>query len=74
MTGGSTGESAPLTAAKAHVLELVADDYSDREIAPVLGCSPETVKNHMSHILRKLGVADGREAARLLRRKDHRDG
>ena len=65
------GESAPLTAAEAHVLELVGDDYSNSEIAAVLVCSPETVKSHVRHILRKLGVSDRREAARLWRRKDH---
>ena len=65
VTGGCLGESAPLTSAEAHVLEMVADDYSNSEIAEVLVCSPETVKSHMSHILRKLGVsgpAGGRPA------------
>ena len=65
------GESTPPTVAETQVLELVVDDYSNSEIAEVLVCSPETVKSHVSHILRKLGVSNRREAARLWRRKDH---
>lgn len=61
----------PVTESERRVLQLLADDYSNSEIAEVLVCSPETMKSHASHILRKLGVADRREAAQLWRRKDH---
>lgn len=39
------------------VLQLVADDRTDREIARELGIRERTVRAHVSRIILKLGVA-----------------
>jgi DNA-binding NarL/FixJ family response regulator len=52
-----------LTAREMEILELVVQGMSNREIAYHLRISHQTVKNHMTAILRKLGVAGRTEAA-----------
>ncbi len=54
---------APLTPREMEILELVVQGMSNREIAYNLGISHQTVKNHMTAILRKLRVAGRTEAA-----------
>ena len=61
--GGEVGG----TEREAEVLRLLADGYTDREIAEALTLSPRTVETHVSSLLRKLGVANRREAARRYR-------
>lgn len=59
----------PLTPREMEILELVVQGMSNRKIAYLLGISHQTVKNHMTAILRKLGAAGRTEAAvRALRR------
>jgi DNA-binding NarL/FixJ family response regulator len=59
----------PLTPREMEILELVVQGMSNREIAYNLGISHQTVKNHMTAILRKLGATGRTEAAvRALRR------
>ena len=53
----------PLTSREMEILELVVQGMSNREIAYHLGISHQTVKNHMTAILSKLGVADRTQAA-----------
>jgi two-component system NarL family response regulator len=45
------------------VLALIADGRDNTEIARLLFVSPSTVKNHVSHLLEKLGVANRVQAA-----------
>jgi DNA-binding NarL/FixJ family response regulator len=45
------------------IAALVAEGRTNREIAEALVLSPETVKSHVSRILRKLGAANRVEAA-----------
>jgi DNA-binding CsgD family transcriptional regulator len=59
-----------LTAREVEILRLVASRSSDREIASLLSISPRTVMHHVSHILKKLGVADRREATLVAARHD----
>lgn len=63
--GGSqaygTSDAAPLTAREADVLELLQDGRSNAEIAAVLQVGIETVRTHVRHIYRKLGVSTRRE-------------
>jgi DNA-binding NarL/FixJ family response regulator len=54
---------APLSPRETEILELVIQGMSNREIAYKLGISHQTVKNHMTSILSKLGVADRTQAA-----------
>jgi DNA-binding NarL/FixJ family response regulator len=54
---------APLSPREMEILELVIQGMSNREIAYQLGISHQTVKNHMTSILSKLGVADRTQAA-----------
>jgi DNA-binding NarL/FixJ family response regulator len=44
------------------VLELVAQGFSNEEIAAQLGLRPNTVKFHISEIFRRLGVRNRIEA------------
>ncbi|HEX6863597.1 MAG TPA: response regulator transcription factor [Thermoanaerobaculia bacterium] len=48
----------PLTEREIEVLRLLARGYSNREIGDALDIAEGTVKNHISHILSKLGVRD----------------
>lgn len=45
------------------VLALVVEGLINKEIGQRLGVSPNTVKNHIANITRKLGVADRTQAA-----------
>ena len=53
----------PLTSREMEILGLVVQGQSNREIAYHLGISHQTVKNHMTAILRKLGATGRTEAA-----------
>jgi DNA-binding NarL/FixJ family response regulator len=53
----------PLTPREMEILELVAQGMSNRKIAYHLGISHQTVKNHMTAVLRKLGATGRTEAA-----------
>jgi DNA-binding NarL/FixJ family response regulator len=48
----------PLTSRETAVLEEMAKGMSSKEIARALEISPQTVKNHISHVFSKLGVTD----------------
>jgi DNA-binding NarL/FixJ family response regulator len=54
---------AALTKREGEVLKQLALGLSNKEIAQALDISYETVKEHVQHILRKLGVADRTQAA-----------
>ncbi len=53
----------PLSAREMEILELIIQGMSNKEIAYHLGISHQTVKNHITTILGKLGVADRTQAA-----------
>jgi DNA-binding CsgD family transcriptional regulator/tetratricopeptide (TPR) repeat protein len=57
-----------LTPREAEVLTLVARGYTNREIAATLVISVRTAGVHVSHILRKLGAPNRREAAAIAHR------
>ncbi len=46
-----------LTASERHVLQLIADDKSTKEIADQLCISPRTVDHHRANVCSKLGVS-----------------
>lgn len=53
----------PLTKRESEVLKQLAFGLTNKEIAQTLGISYETVKEHVQHVLKKLGVADRTQAA-----------
>ena len=53
----------PLTHRESEVLVQLAEGLTNKEIALALGISYETVKEHVQHILRKIGVSDRTQAA-----------
>lgn len=55
-----------LTPREREVLDLIAQDYSNREIADALVIEVGTVKNHVHNILKKLDVSSRHEAAAFL--------
>jgi DNA-binding NarL/FixJ family response regulator len=52
-----------LTKRESEVLKQLAFGLTNKEIAQSLGISYETVKEHVQHILRKIGVSDRTQAA-----------
>ncbi|HET8626236.1 MAG TPA: response regulator transcription factor [Thermomicrobiales bacterium] len=63
------GSTNPLTARETAVLAQVAEGRSNQAIARALGISDQTVKNHITALLRKLGVADRTQAVLLALRR-----
>ncbi len=53
----------PLSPREMEILKYITDGFSNKEIAKALGISRQTVKNHMTSIMRKLAVNDRTQAA-----------
>ena len=53
----------PLSEREHEILRLIATGASNKEIAAGLYITEGTVKNHVTHILGKLGVRDRTQAA-----------
>lgn len=56
---------ADITQREKEVLYWLAKGYTNKEISSILILSEKTVKNHVSHILRKLDLTDRTKAAAL---------
>jgi len=76
-SGEADGETstppAHLTPRQAEVLRLLELGRSTKQIAQELHLSPETVKNHVRHLLRALGVNTRLEAVAAVRHGQARD-
>jgi two-component system response regulator DegU len=59
------GIAAPLTKRETEILTYVAEGNSNKEIARILSISEQTIKNHVSAILRKLNANDRAHAVTL---------
>jgi DNA-binding NarL/FixJ family response regulator len=53
----------PLTKRESEVLKQLTKGFTNKQIADELDISYETVKEHVQHILRKIGVTDRTQAA-----------
>ena len=53
----------PLTQREGEVLRQLANGLTNKQIAEALQVSYETVKEHVQHVLRKIGVSDRTQAA-----------
>jgi DNA-binding NarL/FixJ family response regulator len=82
-TGAGPGTGAPgptgpaMSEREREVLALVGAGVANKQIAYRLGISPKTVKSHLSHIFRQIGVKDRLQAALWARRHglvDETDG
>ncbi len=56
---------APLTSRETQILNYIADGNSNKQIASILNISEQTIKNHVSNILRKLNANDTAHAVFL---------
>jgi DNA-binding NarL/FixJ family response regulator len=59
---GQTQAFAPLTDRELQILKLVSEGKTNAAIGYELGISAQTVKNHVTSILRKLAVNDRTQA------------
>jgi two-component system response regulator DegU len=57
--------AAPLTDREIQILRYIANGNSNKQVAHVLGISEQTIKNHISAILRKLNASDRAHAVAL---------
>ena len=60
--GGAASLAQPLTRRELEVLELLKLGLTNRQIAEKLVISVGTVKNHVEHIIAKLGASDRTQA------------
>jgi len=58
-----------LTQREREILKLIAEGYTNQEIAQKLYISVKTVQTHRAHILEKLGLHDRTELVRYAIRK-----
>lgn len=63
------GHYIPLSPREMEILEYVTHGLINKEIASKLGISQQTVKNHMTSILKKLNVKDRTQAAVMALRR-----
>jgi DNA-binding NarL/FixJ family response regulator len=59
----SVGHFAPLTPREQQILIILTTGATNREISEALQISHETVKEHVQHVLKKIGVSDRTQAA-----------
>ena len=66
LTGnGGVPRLAHLTPMEMDTLQLLCEGHSNKEIAEVVSCSPQTVKNRITSILWKVGAKNRTEAVSI---------
>lgn len=58
-----------LTPAEKEILQLIGGGFTKNQITDLLKIAENTIKKHISHIVKKLGVRTGKEAVRKARRR-----
>jgi DNA-binding NarL/FixJ family response regulator len=64
MDDGAEGPAVPLTPREEEVVKLIAEAYTNTQIAEILHLSEKTVESHRANVLRKLGMRDRVELVR----------
>jgi DNA-binding NarL/FixJ family response regulator len=64
LEGEREGVADPLTPREREVVKLIAEAYTNRQIAETLKVSEKTVESHRANVLAKLGMRDRVELAR----------
>jgi DNA-binding NarL/FixJ family response regulator len=58
MDDGAEGPAIPLTPREEEVVKLIAEAYTNTQIADILHLAEKTVESHRANVLRKLGMRD----------------
>jgi DNA-binding NarL/FixJ family response regulator len=58
MDDGADGPAVPLTPREEEVVKLIAEAYTNSQIAEILHLAEKTVESHRANVLRKLGMRD----------------
>jgi DNA-binding NarL/FixJ family response regulator len=69
MADGAEGPVIPLTPREEEVVKLIAEAYTNAQIAETLHVSEKTVESHRANVLRKLGMRDRVELVRYAIRR-----
>ena len=69
LEGGRPEPEDPLTPRELEVVKLIAEAYTNRQIAETLKVSEKTVESHRANVLSKLGMRDRVELARYAIRR-----
>ena len=69
MVDGATGPAIRLTPREEEVVKLIAEAYTNAQIAEILHVSEKTVESHRANVLRKLGMRDRVELVRYAIRR-----
>jgi DNA-binding NarL/FixJ family response regulator len=69
MADGAEGPVIPLTPREEEVVKLIAEAYTNAQIALTLHVSEKTVESHRANVLRKLGMRDRVELVRYAIRR-----
>ena len=69
MSGSVTGPAIPLTPREEEVVKLIAEAYTNAQIAQILHLAEKTVESHRANVLRKLGMRDRVELVRYAIRR-----
>jgi len=69
LEGGSTEPDDPLTPRELEVVKLIAEAFTNRQIAETLKVSEKTVESHRANVFSKLGIRDRVELVRYAIRR-----
>ncbi len=69
MADGADGPAVPLTPREEEVVKLIAEAFTNAQIAELLHLSEKTIESHRANVLRKLGMRDRVELVRYAIRR-----
>jgi DNA-binding NarL/FixJ family response regulator len=69
MADGAEGPAVPLTPREEEIVKLIAEAFTNVQIADTLHVSEKTVESHRANVLRKLGMRDRVELVRYAIRR-----